>query len=108
MVYMAVGMEIGMKYEDKKEYVKPEIKVVSDISDILGYLYDGYHQESIQLCEDRKIENFWIYHLIVLLVKGCNNIDENDIHLKLWNIFRNSQDKEQFVFEAERLLVLER
>lgn len=102
MVHVAVGME--MKFEVKKEYINPEIKVVSDISDILGYLYDGYCQERIELYEGRKIKDLWIYHLVVLVKKRCNNIDEKGIHLKLWDIFQYSKGKEQFVCEAKEAL----
>lgn len=91
-----------MKAQEKKIFIEPEIKVVSDTSGILGYLYEGYREESVKLCEGTNIEELWIYHLIVLLKKRCNDMDENKIHRKLWDIFQCVECKEQFVREAEK------
>ena len=90
----------------KKEWVKPEIKFITDPDIILGCLYEVYGQEQKSVLAGKNIRHTMI---VPFLRKLANNTqgdvrDLEDLHQRLWKIYETEQEKKEFVQQGEKIL----
>lgn len=78
----------------KKEWVKPEMKVITDTKIILECLYEVYQMDGIAIAADHRIEKTMVYPFVKMLENQYSNISAEEIHQKLWEFYMNSIDIE--------------
>lgn len=88
----------------KKEWVKPEMKVITDTKIILECLYEVYQMDEAAITADQRIEKTMVYPFVKMLENQYSNICAEEIHRKLWEFYKNGYTKDQFVQAAYGLL----
>lgn len=88
----------------KKEWVKPEMKVITDTKIILECLYEVYQMDGIAIAVEQRIEKTMVYPFVKMLENQYSNISAEEIHQKLWEFYMKGYTKEFFLQEAYSLL----
>lgn len=88
----------------KKEWVKPEMKVITDTKIILECLYEVYQMDGIAIAADQRIEKTMVYPFVKMLENQYSNISAEEIHQKLWEFYMKGFIKEHFLQEAYSFL----
>ena len=88
----------------KKEWVKPEMKVITDTKIILECLYEIYQMDEAAIAADQRIEKTMVYPFVKMLENQYSNISAEEIHQNLWEFYKNGYTKDHFVQAAYGLL----
>lgn len=89
----------------KKEWVKPEMKVITDTTIILECLYEVYKMDGSAIAANQRIEKTMVYPFVKMLENQYSNISAEEIHQKLWELYyMKGLIKEHFLQEAYSFL----
>ena len=89
----------------KKEWVKPEIRFITEPDVILGCLYEVYGQEKQAVLSGKNIRHTMIYPFLRMLANSTERINNLQVlHRELWKVYREMPRKEIFVQQGEEIL----
>ncbi len=88
----------------KKEWVKPEIKKVTDTGAILECLYEVYQMEEESVTQSRKIKGTMVYPFVKMLENQAAGKSAEKIHKDLWRLYLKRGGKDQFIKDANSAL----
>ena len=90
----------------KKEWVKPEIKFITDPDIILGSLYEVYGQEQKSVLAGKNIRHTMIFPFLRMLANNTQGDirDLEALHQRLWKIYEKEPEKQVFVQQGEKLV----
>lgn len=91
---------MSMEALQKKKYVKPMIRFVTDMDIILECLHETYGMEGEQVLSGKNIYATMIYPFVKMLENQCEGISAEEIHQKLWESYRSNMEKDGFVKNA--------
>ena len=79
----------------KKEWVKPEIKFITDPDIILGCLYEVYGQEQKSVLAGKNIRHTMIFPFLRMLANNTQGDvrDLEALHQRLWKIYEKRTGK---------------
>ena len=82
----------------KKEWVKPEIKFITDPDIILGCLYEVYGQEQKSVLAGKNIRHTMIFPFLRMLANNTQGDvrDLETLHQRLWKIYEKEPEKQSF------------
>ncbi len=90
----------------KKEWVKPEIKFITDPDIILGCLYEVYGQEQKSVLAGKNIRHTMIFPFLRMLANNTQGDvrDLETLHKRLWKIYEKEPEKQVFVQQGQKIL----
>ena len=90
----------------KKEWVKPEIKFITDPDIILGCLYEVYGQEKKSVLAGKNIRHTMIFPFLRMLTNNAEGDirDLERLHQRLWNEYEKELEKQVFVQQGQEIL----
>lgn len=88
----------------KKEWVKPEIKKVTDTGAILECLYEVYQMEEESVAQSGKIKGTMVYPFVKMLENQAAGKSAEKIHKDLWRLYLKRGGKDQFIKDANSAL----
>ena len=88
----------------KKEWVKPEMKVITDTKIILECLYEVYKMDESAIAANQRIEKTMVYPFVKMLENQHSNIRAEEIHQKMLEFYMKGFIKEHFLQEAYSFL----
>lgn len=81
----------------KKEWVKPEIKFITDPDVVLECIYDVYGQEKQAVLSGKNIRHTMIYPFLRMVGHLYEQHQPETVHKNLWSIYQKFPEKEDFV-----------
>ena len=88
----------------KRKYVKPQIKFVTDFNIVLECLHEVYGLEKNHIQEGRDIRKTMVHPFVKMLENHCEKITLEEVHEKLWKVYLQISEKELFLSTAGELL----
>ena len=90
----------------KKEWVKPEMRFITDPDIILGCLYEVYGQEKQAVLSGKNIRHTMVFPFLRMLSNHTEGSvrDLEMLHKRLWAIYQKKPEKQEFVQQGEKIL----
>ena len=89
----------------KKEWIKPEIRFITEPDIVLGCLYEVYGQEKQAVLSGKNIRHTMIFPFLRMLANSAGSMkDLQTLHRELWKNYQEMPGKEAFVQKGEDLL----
>lgn len=82
------------------QYQRQSIRSGTDLQIVLECLYETYVLEREPLLSEKNIYVTMVHPFLKMAEGQCHGICMDEIHLLLWKIYRNSEEKEVFMREA--------
>ena len=94
----------------KKEWVKPEIRFMTDPDIILGCLYEVYGLEKKSVLAGKNIRHTMIFPFLRMLANNTEGDirDLERLHQRLWNEYEKEPEKQVFVRQGQKILAVVR
>lgn len=86
----------------KDGWDKRETRFKTDKDIILNCLYEAYGYEMNAVLSGKNIRHTMIFPFLRML--SNDKLDEQEIHKKLWSIYKENQEKEKFVARGQEYL----
>jgi len=88
----------------KRKWEKPVLKLVTEPDIILECLHETYGMEGELVLSGKNIHATMIFPFVKMLENQCENIQAEEIHKQLWELYLINTEKDNFIRAARLFL----